>query len=306
MLYVHTYAYAYVRILLLDDGVNANHTPSYVLCDTIDNNNNNNLHNTIDDNNNSNIDQHTTQQYTPTHNTKQHYTQQVLLLAIIVHALTHGHLPPLAKTVSYGCGLYFFLGMLMDGLGTVLTWLLGMPIAPHFNSPFSATSLADLWGRRWNLTAGGVLRRLLYDPLVEGVVIKETGVARARRAWMRAPAALLCFVVSGVMHEVLWWYITGATTPHWAWFWFFTVHGLACVVEAVVARWVGAVGGAQHAVLGWMWTMGFFVTTGHLLFVPPPESAGVADMVVTALREMYDFFSQGLVALYVRPVAPHS
>ena len=189
----------------------------------------------------------------------------------------------------------------MDGFGTVLTWLLGMPVAPHFNSPFGATSLGDLWGRRWNLTAGGVLRRLLYDPLVEGVVVKQPGVAMARRPWMRAPAALLCFVVSGVMHEVLWWYITGATTPHWAWFWFFTVHGLACVAEAVVARWSGL--SVPH-VVGWVWTMGFFLATGHVLFVPPPERAGVADLVVGSLREMYDLLSKGLVAVYVRPVAP--
>lgn len=231
--------------------------------------------------------------------------RQIILLALVVHALTHWELHPLAKTVSYGTGLYFFLGVLMDGPGTLLTWVLGVPLAPHFNNPFGATSLGDLWGRRWNLTAGGSLRRLLYDPMVEGVLVKQRGLAPARRVWMRAPAALLSFVVSGVMHEVLWWYITGATTPNLAWFWFFTVHGLACVVEEVV-RVVLRRNGVllENRVLGWVWTMGFFIATGHLLFVPPPERAGVAAMVVKSLRVMYDALSRALLVLYVTPVAP--
>lgn len=232
-----------------------------------------------------------------------HFLTQAVLLAGIIHALTHANLPPLAKTVCYGCGLYFFLGILMDGPGTLLTWLLGVPIAPHFNSPFSATSLSDLWGRRWNLTAGGVLRRLVYDPLVEGALIKQQGVAHARSPGMRAPAALLSFVISGVMHEVLWWYITGEATPHWAWFWFFAAHGLACVAEALVWRLAVRKGGGWP-VLGWLWTMGFFVATGHLLFVPPPVKAGVADLVVESLRHAYDALARWLVALYVRVPLP--
>ncbi len=31
-----------------------------------------------------------------------------------------------------------------------------------------STSLADFWGRRWNITTSHVLRALVYDPIVEG------------------------------------------------------------------------------------------------------------------------------------------
>lgn len=72
------------------------------------------------------------------------YTK-VLVLWVIVHALTHYTLPPVALTVCYGFGLYCFLGVLMDGPGTLLTWALRVSIAPHFRSPYAATSLGNLW-----------------------------------------------------------------------------------------------------------------------------------------------------------------
>ncbi len=72
------------------------------------------------------------------------YTK-VLLLWLIVHAITQYTLPPVLLTICYGFGLYCFLGVLMDGPGTLLTWALGVSIAPHFRSPYAATSLSNLW-----------------------------------------------------------------------------------------------------------------------------------------------------------------
>jgi hypothetical protein len=37
--------------------------------------------------------------------------------------------------------------------------------------PLASTSLADFWGRRWNVTQSLVLKGLLYDPLVEGCLL---------------------------------------------------------------------------------------------------------------------------------------
>ncbi|KAG2433898.1 hypothetical protein HXX76_008251 [Chlamydomonas incerta] len=44
----------------------------------------------------------------------------------------------------------------------------GVELVRPFDSPLAATSLADFWGRRWNVTQSRVLKGLLYDPLVEG------------------------------------------------------------------------------------------------------------------------------------------
>ena len=44
-----------------------------------------------------------------------------------------------------------------------------LQIDPHFDSPYLSTSLGDFWGRRWNLSAGNVLRFLVYEPIQQGV-----------------------------------------------------------------------------------------------------------------------------------------
>ena len=53
----------------------------------------------------------------------------------------------------------------------------GMQVSPHFDSPWSSTSLADFWSRRWDLAAGNTLRKLVYEPVLEG-----EGMALAGRA----------------------------------------------------------------------------------------------------------------------------
>lgn len=39
---------------------------------------------------------------------------------------------------------------------------------PSSRIPPQATSFADLWGRRWNLTVSEVLRPAVYEPVVQG------------------------------------------------------------------------------------------------------------------------------------------
>ena len=39
------------------------------------------------------------------------------------------------------------------------------------NPPPQSTSLADFWGRRWNITASSVLRTLVYDTIAEGRLV---------------------------------------------------------------------------------------------------------------------------------------
>ncbi len=64
--------------------------------------------------------------------------------------------------------LYAFLGFAMDGPASLVTSLIGLQIAPHFNKPFLAESLTSFWGKRWNLTISNCLRGPVYDPIYEG------------------------------------------------------------------------------------------------------------------------------------------
>ena len=42
-------------------------------------------------------------------------------------------------------------------------------MAPHFDAPWRATSLAEFWSKRWDLAASNALRCVVYEPLLEGV-----------------------------------------------------------------------------------------------------------------------------------------
>ena len=64
--------------------------------------------------------------------------------------------------------LYWFLGVIMDGPAALITWMTGIQLSPHFDTPFLTTSISDFWSKRWNLTVGNVLRFLCYDPVHEG------------------------------------------------------------------------------------------------------------------------------------------
>lgn len=43
----------------------------------------------------------------------------------------------------------------------------GVSILPHFDVPWMSASLRELWTRRWNISAGSILRQLVYEPLVD-------------------------------------------------------------------------------------------------------------------------------------------
>ncbi|KAG2496338.1 hypothetical protein HYH03_005568 [Edaphochlamys debaryana] len=71
----------------------------------------------------------------------------------------------------YAFGLYAFVGFLMDGPAAVAVEALGLQLVPTFDQPWRSTSLADFWGRRWNITTSSVLRTLVYDPIVQGSLV---------------------------------------------------------------------------------------------------------------------------------------
>lgn len=56
----------------------------------------------------------------------------------------------------------------MDGPASLLTSLIGLEIAPHFNQPYFSDSCASFWGKRWNLTVSNCLRGPVFDPITEG------------------------------------------------------------------------------------------------------------------------------------------
>ncbi|KAG2437104.1 hypothetical protein HYH02_011362 [Chlamydomonas schloesseri] len=92
-------------------------------------------------------------------------------LVVATITLRGSALPRVLLHYLYALGLYFFVGFLMDGPGAVAVEALGLQLVPTFDAPWLSTSLADFWGRRWNITTSSVLRTLVYDPLAEGRLV---------------------------------------------------------------------------------------------------------------------------------------
>lgn len=125
----------------------------------------------------------------------------------------------LARNVMYALGLYCFLGAMMDVLCAAASGFLGVSLAPHFGDPLRSASLSEFWAQRWNLFAAGLLRRIVYDPIVDGRLLGSDvdnaplgGAAAAQRAIgggrqqhpparRRAVGVCATFLASGVAHE---------------------------------------------------------------------------------------------------------
>ena len=86
-------------------------------------------------------------------------------------------------------GLIFALHF---GVLHVASWIwrrVGFAAPPIMRAPIAATSLANLWGERWNIAFAEAARRFLLRPL-------------ARRCGVRAAGAVV-FLTSGLVHETV-------------------------------------------------------------------------------------------------------
>lgn len=131
----------------------------------------------------------------------------------------------------------------MDGL-SVLAWAwLGLRLAPCFRPPWQVQSVKEFWGSAWNLAASDAVRCSVYEPALEGAWVRSPGGASRGEAgaapgrWPpRREAATLCTAClsSGVVHELIVWFIAGQTTPRGSWLLFFALqasrqHVLPCL-----------------------------------------------------------------------------
>ena len=162
---------------------------------------------------------------------------KVLLLAAVVSVLKvsreqPGRVPGWALPFAYVFGLYAVLGMLMDGLGSLLAHAVGLELSPHFDTPFLARGYADLWARRWNLVAGHSLRFLVFDVVAEGRLVKEVGRKQKRISLARRMVAVsACFVASGLVHELEMLYVLpGFSSYTGCWLLFFSGWGAVSFV----------------------------------------------------------------------------
>jgi alginate O-acetyltransferase complex protein AlgI len=129
--------------------------------------------------------------------------------------------------------------------------LAGVDARPMFRAPLAARSLAEFWGRRWNLAFSEMIALGVYRPLAGRLG--------------RGPATAAAFLYSGLVHEV------AISVPVLAGFGlpmtYFALHGLLVLVERRLER-------TRYPVASWgwprhVWVLGWLALPLPILFHPP-------------------------------------
>ncbi|CAL5027020.1 unnamed protein product [Urochloa decumbens] len=210
------------------------------------------------------------------------YAAKAALFAALVSARCYrARLPAWSVPAFDGAHVYLMLELFLASAAALARALLGAELEPQFDRPYLASSLRDFWGQRWNLMVPGVLRPCVYRPV---------------RARLGAAAGLLAaFLVSGVMHEVMFYYITleagtGEVTA------FFALHGACAVAE----RWCA--GAARRCwrtrtpplprPVATALTLAFVTGTGSWLFFAPVIRSGLDKAIVAECEGMLVFLER--------------
>ncbi|VVA30703.1 PREDICTED: acyl-CoA--sterol O-acyltransferase [Prunus dulcis] len=213
---------------------------------------------------NSNTYGHATTKQNPAPKSPLNYALKGLLLALLIKVYDYKeHLHPNLIWVMYCFHIYFALEIILLMAAALARALLGLELEPQFNEPYLSSSLQDFWGRRWNIMVTTILRPTVYEP----VVALSTRVVGRR--WAPLPAVMGTFIVSAIMHELIFYYL-GRLPPTWEISWFFLLHGLCLVVEIAVKKAIAKRKKFQvpRLVSGPL-TVAFVTGTVFWLFFPP-------------------------------------
>uniref|UniRef100_A0A5B7BKD6 Putative long-chain-alcohol O-fatty-acyltransferase 5 n=1 Tax=Davidia involucrata TaxID=16924 RepID=A0A5B7BKD6_DAVIN len=186
--------------------------------------------------------------------------------------------------VVYCCLVFLLVDLLIALSSAMVRVLIGLELEPPSDEPYFATSLQDFWGRRWNLMVTNILRHTVYKP------VRSASAALLGREWAPLPAVLAAFLVSGLMHELLFYYVTRAT-PTWEMTLFFVLHGVCVVVEFRVKRALTDRWRLHWAVSGPL-TVGFVMVTSFWLFFPPLTRNGADVRVIEEFQLFLKFMKR--------------
>ncbi|KAB2033007.1 hypothetical protein E1A91_D05G432500v1 [Gossypium mustelinum] len=226
-------------------------------------------------------------QKTPSQNKSQQpqrsilFAIKVLILALLYHC--YGHKQNLHKNVvlvMFCVRIYIELELALALAATLARAMFGFEIEPQFNEPYLATSLQDFWGRRWNLMVTSILRPTVYYP------IRRISTRLLGSRWSSLPAVVAVFVVSGLMHELIFYYMT-RVAPTWEVARFFILHGVAVVAEVVVKKVVPDKM-RLHPVVSGALALGFVAVTAVWLFLPQLVRNGVDEKNIGEYSKLMD------------------
>lgn len=216
---------------------------------------------------------------------------KAVLLAILIkiYEFKH-HLHPNLLLFLYCCHMYLSTEIILAITAGDTSSCRARLRAGAFNEPYLAASLQEFWGRRWNLLATNILRPTIYNP-VKSIFTRILG-----RKWAPIPGVLAAFLVSGLMHELIWYYLT-RVSPRWEVTGFFVLQGLSTVSEVVVKKAVGGRWRLHRAVSGAL-TIGFVGVTAVWLFFPQLLPNGIDEKAIKEYSILVDLAKQRLSPLF--------
>ncbi|GAV82408.1 MBOAT_2 domain-containing protein [Cephalotus follicularis] len=172
----------------------------------------------------------------------------------------------------YCCHVYFELEIVLALCAIPARAIFGFQLEPQFNEPYLATSLQDFWGRRWNLMVTSILRPTVYYPT------QRISTCIIGNKWAQLPAVIMVFVVSGLMHELIYYYLTHVH-PTWEVTWFFVLHGVCTAIEIIVKKTLTDMWRLHRTVSGPL-VVAFVAMTGVWLFFPQLLRNGVDEKAI--------------------------
>lgn len=175
----------------------------------------------------------------------------LLGLALVAWAIRHAHYDAglLVAWVAV-VGVLFTLHFGVFHLASCAWRAAGVDAPPIMRAPILATSLADLWGARWNLAFADAARRFVLKPLARPIGGRGAGLA--------------VFAVSGLVHESV---VSLPARGGWGGptaYFLLQAAGLAVERSAYGVRC-----GLGRGAAGWLWTFFVAVAPLPLLFHAP-------------------------------------
>ncbi|KAE8733995.1 putative Acyltransferase [Hibiscus syriacus] len=208
---------------------------------------------------------------------------KVLILALLYHSYYYKqYLHKNVVLAMYCVHTYIEVELILALAALPARAIFGFELEPQFNEPYLATSLQDFWGRRWNLMVTSILRPTVYYP------IRRVSARVLGPMWVFLPAVVAVFVVSGLMHELIYYYLT-RVAPTWEVTWFFILHGVAVAVEVAVKKAMPEKM-RLHPVVSGPLALGFVVASAFWLFFPQLVRNGVDERVIGDYFKLVDFF----------------
>jgi hypothetical protein len=206
-------------------------------------------------------------------------------------AVIHPHsafLPLYVVHYLYCAQIFLTLDLVFSSVGLVAAAALGTGMERQFRAPLVVASVNDFWGRQWNLMAVDLLRASAYAPV------------RAR--WGRDAGVFAAFLMSGLLHELLYWYMT-LERPTGEMLLFFTLHAAFHVAERR-AKLAGLWWPPKPAayVLG----TGFMVVTISELFFGPFIRAGIDVRMMQESAAAVELVRAAARRLIITPFGPVS